>query len=80
MVEKFLKEYAKLIAEYPDKIQIQRNNLGENFSEIIIFADKIDAGRLIGKNGKMISAIKTVILACKVKDSTSYRVSIKTIE
>ena len=40
MIENFLKEYAKLIVEYPDKIHIQRVDLDENFVELIIFADK----------------------------------------
>ena len=59
MVENFLYEYAKLIAD---------------------FADKIDTGKLIGKDGKMINAIKTVIIGCKAKDNTSYRVTVKAIE
>ncbi|MCH5336018.1 MAG: KH domain-containing protein [Campylobacter sp.] len=80
MIEKFLREYAKLIVEYPDKIDIQRVKLDENFVELIIFADKVDAGKLIGKNGKMINAIKTVVSASKSKDSTSYRVTVKALE
>lgn len=80
MVEDFLKEYAKLIADFPEKIRTERVNLDENFAEVIIYADKIDTGKLIGKNGKMINAIKTVIGACKSKDSTTYRVSVKSVE
>ncbi|ARJ56477.1 KH domain-containing protein [Campylobacter cuniculorum] len=80
MIENFLKEYAKLIVEYPDKIHIQRVDLDENFVELIIFADKIDAGKLIGKNGKLINAIKTVISSSKSKDATSYRVTVKALE
>ncbi len=35
---------------------------------------------VIGKDGKMINAIKTVIIGCKAKDNTSYRVTVKAIE
>ncbi|MBN7288598.1 MULTISPECIES: KH domain-containing protein [Campylobacter] len=80
MVEDFLYEYAKLIADYPEKIKIEREELGENFAEIIISADKVDTGKLIGKDGKMINAIKTVIIGCKAKDPTSYRVTVKALE
>ncbi|TQR34501.1 KH domain-containing protein [Campylobacter sp. MIT 99-7217] len=80
MVEEFLKTYARLIADYPQKITTKRIDLNDDFAEIIIYADKIDAGKLIGKNGKMINAIKTVISACKSKDKTSYRVSVKSID
>lgn len=50
------------------------------FAEIILYADKIDTGKLIGKNGKMINAIKTVVSACKSKDSMSYQVTVKALE
>lgn len=80
MIEDFLKEYAKLIVEFPDKIQVQKINLEDNIIELIIFVDKVDTGKLIGKNGKMINAIKTVVSAYKVKDLTSYRVTVKSID
>ncbi|ORI10964.1 KH domain-containing protein [Campylobacter concisus] len=80
MVKNFLYEYAKLIADCPDKVSVDRHELGENFAEIIISADKVDTGKLIGKDGKMINAIKTVIIGCKAKDNTSYRVTVKAIE
>ncbi|MGG7047717.1 MULTISPECIES: KH domain-containing protein [unclassified Campylobacter] len=80
MVENFLYEYAKLIADFPDKIKVERVELGENFAEIIVYADKVDTGKLIGKDGKMINAIKTVIIGFKAKDATSYRVTVKALE
>ena len=80
MVKNFLYEYAKLIADFPDKVSVDRQELGKNFAEIIISADKVDTGKLIGKDGKMINAIKTVIIGCKAKDNTSYRVTVKAIE
>ncbi|ARE80759.1 KH domain-containing protein [Campylobacter helveticus] len=80
MVEDFLKEYAKLIADFPDKIDTKKVEVEENFVEVFLFADKSDTGKLIGKNGKMINAIKTVISACKSKENTSYRVTVKALE
>ncbi|WP_291952968.1 KH domain-containing protein [Campylobacter sp.] len=80
MVEDFLREYAKLIVEFPDKICIKRKNIEDNFAEIVIYVDPVDTGKLIGKSGKLINAIKTVIMAYKVKDTTSYRITVKAIE
>ncbi|EAL3889968.1 KH domain-containing protein [Campylobacter lari] len=80
MVENFLREYAKLIVDFPEKVDIQRQNLENNFAEIIIYVDPSDTGKLIGKNGKLINAIKTVIMVYKVKDATSYRITVKAIE
>lgn len=80
MVEDFIKEYATLIANEPSKIRVSSEQRGENFSEITIFASKADAGKLIGKDGKMISSIKTLISGCKAKDGTSYKVVVKVDE
>ena len=51
--------------------------MSEEFTEIIIYADKADTGKLIGKDGKMINAIKTVILGYKAKDPTQYKITVK---
>jgi hypothetical protein len=80
MVDNFLLEYAKLIADYPDKISIEKIDLGDNFMELVLYADKTDTGKLIGKDGRMINAIKTVIIGYKAKDTTSYRVTVKPFE
>ncbi|TXE89382.1 KH domain-containing protein [Campylobacter volucris] len=80
MIENFLREYAKLIVDFPEKINIIRQNLENGFAEIVIYVDPVDTGKLIGKNGKLINAIKTVIMAYKAKDATSYRITVKAIE
>ncbi len=80
MIDKFILEFAKLIADYPDKIRVDRDDVDEKFSELIVWANKGDTGKLIGKNGKMISSLKTIISGCKAKDGRSYRVSIKANE
>lgn len=80
MVENFIKEYAKLIADYPDKITTQRINLEDGLDELIIFAHRSDTGKLIGRDGKMINSIKTVINGYKAKDGISYKVTVKAIE
>ncbi|NLK67534.1 MAG: KH domain-containing protein [Campylobacteraceae bacterium] len=77
MVESFIKEYAKLIAEYPSEIEIETKELENNLCEIIVYANKADTGKLIGKDGRMINAIKTVIVGYRAKDPTSYKVTVK---
>ena len=80
MVENFILEFAKLIADYPDEIVVNRKDIDESFSEVIIIANKIDTGKLIGKNGKMITSLKTIISGCKAKENRSYRVVVKAHE
>jgi len=80
MAEKFILEFAKLIAEYPDEIEVKRVDVDDTFSEIEIKANKSDTGKLIGRQGKMISSLKTIITGCKAKENRSYRVTINSNE
>ena len=80
MVENFLLEYAKLIADFPEKVKLERVKLDDDFTELVIYADKVDTGKLIGKDGRTINAIKTVIVGYKAKDTTSDRVTVKHLE
>lgn len=77
MADKFVLEFAKLIADKPDAVTVHREDVDESFSEIILRADKGDTGKLIGKDGKMISSLKSIISGCKAKDGRAYRVTIK---
>jgi len=67
MISEFVAQFAKLIATYPDDIKVQTKE-GDEITEIVLYANQADVGKLIGKEGKMIGAIKTVISGCKAKD------------
>ncbi len=77
MAEQFILEFAKLIAEKPGEVSVERRDIDEGFSEITLRADKCDTGKLIGKDGKMISSLKSIISGCKAKEGRAYRVTIK---
>ncbi len=76
MISEFIAQFAKLIATYPDDIKVQIKQSDE-VTEIILYANQADVGKLIGKEGKMIGAIKTVISGCKAKDGVSYRINVE---
>jgi predicted RNA-binding protein YlqC (UPF0109 family) len=80
MADKFLENFAKLIVDKPESIEVTREDIDETFAEITIKADKNDTGKLIGKDGKMINSLKTLITGCKAKDNKSYRVTVKAHE
>ncbi len=80
MAEKFILSFAKLIADKPEVVEVTREDIDEGFTEITVIADKCDTGKLIGKNGKMISSLKTIISGCKAKEGRSYRVTINAHE
>ncbi|MBL0708855.1 MAG: KH domain-containing protein [Sulfurimonas sp.] len=76
MISEFVAQFAKLIATYPDDIKVLSKESDE-ITEIILYANQADIGKLIGKEGKMIGAIKTVISGCKAKDGVSYRINVE---
>jgi len=78
MISDFVAKFATLIASYPEDIKVELKEGDEN-TEIILFANQADVGKLIGKEGKMIGAIKTVISGCKAKDGKSYRINVEPI-
>jgi predicted RNA-binding protein YlqC (UPF0109 family) len=80
MVEDFIAYYTKLIVAYPDSILVKKNSVDEFFCEITVFAHKDDVGKLIGKSGNMINAIKTMVNGCKAKDKISYKIQVKNLE
>lgn len=80
MVKNFLLSYTKLLVNNPEDISVEISEIDESLDEIIIFANSEDIGKLIGKEGRMINSIKTVISGCKAKGGKNYRVNVKPTE
>ena len=78
MISEFVAQFARLIASYPDDVKVDVTE-GDEVTEIVLFANQADIGKLIGKEGKMIGAIKTVISGCKAKDGMSYRINVEAV-
>jgi len=76
MITNFIKSYAKLIVSKPEEVSISTNSIDETFTEITISANSADIGKLIGKNGNMINALKTMANGCKAKDGISYKIQV----
>jgi len=76
MITDFVSTYAKMIVNYPEEITVSSNQIDETFYEIVIEANNSDVGKLIGKNGNMINAIKTILNGCKAKDGISYKIQV----
>lgn len=80
MVEDFIREFTLLLVDKPELVRIENKKVDDSYSEITIYAHKSDTGKLIGKEGKMINSLKTVISGCKAKDNRSYKIMVKAIE
>ena len=82
MVSDFVANFARMITTYPDDVRVKETLVDSQHgevTEITLYANQADIGKLIGKEGKMIGAIKTVISGCKAKDSKSYRINVESI-
>ncbi len=78
MIADFVAQFAKLLASYPEDVSVEVKESDE-VTEIILYANQADIGKLIGKSGKMIGAIKTVISGCKAKDGISYKINVEAV-
>jgi len=76
MITDFIESYAKLIVSSPDEVKVSKEQIDETFAEITIKANSNDIGKLIGKNGNMINALKTMVNGCKAKDGVSYKIQV----
>jgi len=79
MVKDFLLSYSKLLVNNPEDISIEIESVDESFDEITIFANTEDIGKLIGKEGRMINSIKTIISGCRAKGGKNYRLNVQKV-
>jgi len=78
MVADFVAQFARLIVSNPEDVRVEMQE-GDEITEITLYAHQDDIGKLIGKEGKMIGAIKTVISGCKAKDGIGYRINVEAV-
>ncbi|MFV0563112.1 KH domain-containing protein [Malaciobacter mytili] len=76
MIVNFIENYAKLIVSKPEEVSVSEVKIDDTFTEITIKADSLDIGKLIGKNGNMINALKVMANGCKAKDGVSYKIQV----
>lgn len=76
MIVNFIENYAKLIVSKPDEVNVSKEIIDDTFTEITIKANSSDIGKLIGKNGNMINALKVMANGCKAKDGVSYKIQV----
>jgi predicted RNA-binding protein YlqC (UPF0109 family) len=74
-VKDFVKEYAQLIVDEPNLLEVTQE-VEDEFTKLSIYVSSRDVGKMIGKDGNMVNAIKTFIYGCKAKTGTSYKVQI----
>ena len=74
-----LVEYiVKNIVESPDAVVVDGNSQRHRSQTIEVRLDPADVGRVIGKGGKNIEAIRSVVKAAAIKDHTRVNVEVIT--
>ncbi len=58
-LEAFLREVLTPLLDSPDALRIEIAGEGKR-RDVLVFADAKDRGRIIGKHGRMISALRTL--------------------
>ena len=76
MITNFIENYARLIVSVPEDVTVTKKLIDDTFAEITVEANSSDIGKLIGKNGNMINALKTMANGCKAKDGVSYKIQV----
>lgn len=72
----FLAYLLKNIVDYPEEIRIDEQELGERGVQFTIYAKKEDIGKIIGREGKIIQAIRSLVKVLAVKENMQVRVEI----
>jgi predicted RNA-binding protein YlqC (UPF0109 family) len=65
----------KSLVEQPDKVVLEEAQEGDNVTIIVKVADG-DMGRVIGKGGATVTAIRTLLKNCNSKDGKRYFIQI----
>ena len=71
-----VKNVVEQFAEYKDAIEYQENEKG-NTTEIVVLLEESDMGKVIGKQGKIAKALRTLVRCASAKEGKKYNIEIK---
>jgi len=69
-LEGFLKEVLTPVLDFPDELEVEVKKSGRQL-DVSLRAPKADRGRIIGRSGKMISSLRSLIRAAGEKQGFS---------
>ncbi len=72
----FLKYLVALLVDHPDELAIEERAFGESVTQYIITSNPEDTGKIIGKEGKIIQALRNVCKILAVKEGKQIRIEI----
>ena len=61
-LEAFLKDVLAPMLDHPESLRVEVKGEGRK-RDVVLFAEQVDRGRIIGKSGRMISSLRTLVQA-----------------
>ena len=77
-MKEIIESIVKKIVDKPEKVSVEESKPNDHTMEFKIKVDKSDLGKVIGKKGKNINAIRTITIAMGAKDH--HRISLQFVE
>ena len=77
-MKEFIELIVKRVVDNPTKVRVEQNSLNENTIELVVEVDKDDIGKVIGKKGKNINAMRTLVTA--IGSKVNNRVTLQVVE
>ena len=75
-MKEFLQYLLSLIVDNPKDVSVEERPLDENTFQYIITTNKEDTGKVIGREGKIIQAIRNVAKILAIKTGKQIRIEI----
>ncbi|KKS46133.1 hypothetical protein A3J20_01765 [Candidatus Gottesmanbacteria bacterium RIFCSPLOWO2_02_FULL_42_29] len=72
----FLKYLLSQIVDHPDQIEIEEEQINELSFQYTLKAESTDVGKIIGRDGKIIQAIRNAAKILAVKEGIHVRIQI----
>ena len=71
-----VKYVVEQFAEFKDQIEYRVEEKG-NTTEIVVLLEESDMGKVIGKQGKIAKALRTLVRCASAKEGKKYHIEIK---
>lgn len=75
-MKEFLEYLLHNIVDFPDEIRVEEQVMGDYSVQFTIFAKQEDIGKIIGREGKIIQAIRNLVKVLAVKENKQVRIEI----
>ena len=77
-MKEFIEFIVKHMVDKPERVKIEESNPDQKTIEIKIEVDKNDIGKVVGKHGKNVNALRTLLTAVAAKER--HRATLQVLE